>query len=222
MKVHSIQIRGTKEGISATIDMEKFDSFQDMLNELVKKLSVGKGFYKGASLKIETNLSLLKEEDVEKLKDALFENIQIKDCIFEEINKEVTNENKETKEVKENKMFTGIYEGKTKFIKKTIRGGQQIKYYGNIVIVGDINHGAEVYAGGNIVVLGTIKGQVHAGFSGNKKAIISAFNLQPEILQIADIVTIAPEDGIKPSYPELARIKDNTIVVEPYLPKKYI
>lgn len=63
---------------------------------------------------------------------------------------------------------------------------------------------------------------MHAGVGGNKKAIISAFSLQPEILQIAEIVTIAPEDGIKPSYPELAKIKDDIIVVEPYLPKKYI
>lgn len=218
MKVHnsSIQIRGTKDGINATIDMDKFNNFDDMLETLIKKLSVGKGFYKGASLKIETNLNLLKEDDVLKLKDVLFEKIQIKDCIFENINKV------ESKDNKENKIFNGIYEGKTKFIKKTIRSGQQVKYYGNIVIIGDINNGAEVYAGGNIIVLGTIKGQVHAGVGGNKKAVISAFNLQPEILQIADIVTIAPDDGIKPSYPELAKIKDNTIVVEPYLPKKYI
>ena len=217
MKVHSgIQIRGTKHGINANIDMDKFDSVDDMLEALIKKLSVGKGFYKGSSLKIETNLKLLKEDDISKLKDVLFEKIQIKDCIFENISK------LESKDNKENKIFAGIYEGKTKFIKKTIRGGQQVKYYGNIVIIGDINNGAEVYAGGNIIVLGTIKGQVHAGVGGNKKAIISAFNLQPEILQIADIVTIAPDDGVKPSYPELARIKDDTIMVEPYLPKKYI
>lgn len=217
MKVHSgIQIKGTKDGINANIDMDKFHSFDDMLDTLIRKLSVGKGFYKGSSLKIETNLKLLKEDDILKLKDALFEKIQIKDCIFEDIKKIESNENKE------NKIFNGIYEGKTKFIKKTIRGGQQVKYYGNIVIIGDINNGAEVYAGGNIIVLGTIKGQVHAGVGGNKKAVISAFNLQPEILQIADIVTIAPDDGIKPSYPELARIKGDTIVVEPYLPKKYI
>ncbi|WP_294362625.1 septum site-determining protein MinC [uncultured Clostridium sp.] len=218
MKVHnsSIQIRGTKDGINAIIDIDKFNNFDDMLETLIKKLSVGKGFYKGASLKIETNLNLLKEEDILKLKDALFEKIQIKDCIFENINKV------ESKDNKENKIFNGIYEGKTKFIKKTIRSGQQVKYYGNIVIIGDINNGAEVYAGGNIIVLGTIKGQVHAGVGGNKKAVISAFNLQPEILQIADIVTIAPDDGVKPSYPEVAKIKDNTVVVEPYLPKKYI
>ena len=220
MKVHSgIQIRGTKHGINANIDMEKFNNFEDMLEALIKKLSVGKGFYKGSSLKIETNLKLLKEDDISKLKDVLFEKIQIKDCIFENSSKL---ESKDNKDNKENKIFSGIYEGKTKFIKKTIRGGQQVKYYGNIVIIGDINNGAEVYAGGNIIVLGTIKGHVHAGVGGNKKAIISAFNLQPEILQIADIVTIAPDDGIKPSYPELARIKDDTIMVEPYLPKKYI
>ena len=64
MKVHSgIQIRGTKHGINANIDMDKFDSVDDMLEALIKKLSVGKGFYKGASLKIETNLKLLKEDD---------------------------------------------------------------------------------------------------------------------------------------------------------------
>ena len=174
MKIHSgIQIRGTKDGINANIDMEKFDSIDDMLEALIKKLSVGKGFYKGSSLKIETNLKLLKEDDISKLKDVLFEKIQIKDCIFENTSK------LESKDNKENKIFNGIYEGKTKFIKKTIRGGQQVKYYGNIVIIGDINNGAEVYAGGNIIVLGTIKGQVHAGVGGNKKAIICLLYTSP-------------------------------------------
>lgn len=207
-----IQIRGTKEGINATIYMDRFENFNEMLKVLLDKLTAGKGFYKGASLKIIINLKSLNECEIYRLKDILFEEIQIKECTFEEIQVDQ----------KENKIFNGVYEGKTKFVKKTIRGGQLVKYHGNIVIIGDINNGAEVYAGGNIVVLGTIKGQVHAGVGGNKKAIISAFTLQPEILQIAEIVTIAPDDGIKPSYPELARIKDDTIVVEPYLPKKYI
>lgn len=217
MKIHKgIQIRGTKEGIYAKINLEEFNNFDDMLEALIKKLSIGKSFYKGSLITIETDLSLLKEEDIEKLKDILFENIKVKECNFEDI------KTKEENDVKENKIFNGIYEGKTKFIKKTIRSGQLVRYYGNIVIVGDVNHGAEVYAGGNIVILGIAKGQVHAGVGGNKKAIISAFSLQPEMIQIADILTIAPDDGVKPSYPEIAKIKDNTIVVEPYLPKKYI
>ena len=84
------------------------------------------------------------------------------------------------------KVFTGIYEGKTKFVRKTIRSGQSINYPGNIVIVGDVNPGAEIYAAGNIIVLGTLKGVVHAGTNGNEKAIIAAFKLEPQILQIVD------------------------------------
>lgn len=217
MKLHKgIQVRGTKDGIYTKIDLEEFNNFDDMLQALVKKLSIGKSFYKGALMTIETDLSLLKEEDILKLKDILFENIKVKECDFRDI------KNKEIEESTETKVFNGVYEGKTKFIKKTIRSGQLIKYYGNIVIVGDVNHGSEIYAGGNIIVLGTIKGKVHAGVDGNKKAIIAAFSLQPEMIHIADIITIAPDDAIKPSYPEIAMLKDNTIVVEPYLPKKYI
>ena len=136
------------------------------------------------------------------------------DCIFDDINK--------VKENKSVKFFNGINEGKTKFIKKTIRGGQSIDYFGNIIIIGDINSGAEVSAGGNIIVLGEIKGHVRAGVGGNDKAIIAAFFLQPELMQISDILTVSPNDGLKPSYPEVAQINDGYIVVEPYLPNKYI
>ena len=210
-----LQIRGTKDGINAIIDMEKFDTFDEMLSLLINKLTAGKSFYKGSTIKITANLKRVSEVEIEKLKEVLFEEILIKDCVLEE--KEV-----EHKEEKESKIFNGVYEGKTKFLKKTVRGGQLIKYSGNIVIIGDVNSGAEVYAGGNIVVMGRIKGQVHAGVGGNKKAIISALSLQPEVLQIGDIITIAPDDTQKPSYPEVAKIKDDTIIVEPYLPNKYI
>ncbi|MCI2041291.1 MAG: septum site-determining protein MinC, partial [Clostridium luticellarii] len=42
------------------------------------------------------------------------------------------------------------------------------------------------------------------------------------MLQISDIVARSPEDNIKPEYPEVARIKGDMIVVEPYLPNKYV
>jgi len=212
MQEDRIQIKGTKEGVNAKIHIDRFKNFDVMLESLISKLTIGKSFYKGATIKIVANLKILNEVEISRLKSVLFEEIEIKDCIFEQL--------EEPK--KESKVFNGIYEGKTKFIKKTIRGGQLVRYYGNIVIIGDVNNGAEVHAGGNIIVLGSIKGQVHAGIGGNKKAIISAFNLQPEILQIADILTMSPEDGLRPSYPEVAKIKGDTIVVEPYLPKKYI
>lgn len=205
-----IIIKGNKEGLNAVIKLERYGDFDDAIDALVKKLSKGKQFYKGSTLKITTNLKYITDRDKRKLENLLFEEFLIKECIYEDKDENI------------NKVFTGVYEGRTKFIRKTIRSGQTISYVGNIVIVGDINSGAEVFAGGNIIVLGAIKGHVHAGTSGNEKAIIAAFSMEPQIMQISDILTISPDDGEKPSYPEVARIRDGSIVVEPYLVNKYI
>ncbi|MCY6957795.1 septum site-determining protein MinC [Clostridium brassicae] len=205
-----IIIKGNKDGLNAVIDMNKFRDFEEMVEEFIDKLSVGKKFYRGATLKITTQLTELSERDVIKLKSILFDEFMIKECIFED--------EKETKV----KSFSGVYEGRTKFYRKTLRSGQIIRYSGNIVIIGDVNPGSEVYAGGNIIVLGNLRGNVHAGNTGNTRAIIAAFRLQPEILQIANIVTRSPEDDEKTYYAEVARIKDDTIIVEPYLPNKFL
>lgn len=206
----NIVIKGNKEGLQVIVDMNKFRDFDDMFEELVAKLSRGKRFYEGSTLTLVTELKFLKERELRQLKDLLFEEFLIKDCIFKD------------KEENTNKVFSGIYEGRTKFFKNTVRSGQIVKYQGNIVIIGDVNPGAEIYAAGNIIVLGSLKGNAHAGSNGNSKAIIAAFELQPKLLQIANVVTRAPEDDVKPPYPEVAIIKESCIIVEPYLVNKFI
>ncbi|HCW53683.1 MAG TPA: septum site-determining protein MinC [Clostridium sp.] len=212
-----ILIKGNRDGINTTIDMEKFDCFESMLSLLIKKLSKGKHFYKGTTLILKIDLKLLNDKKVNILKELLLDKIELKDVVFEDLDKDVI---KNTQ--KSTRVFSGVYEGKTKFIRKTVRSGQCVKYQGNIVIIGDINSGAEVYAAGNVVVLGRIKGKVSAGIDGNSKAFIAAFLLQPEILKISNIIAMSPDDIEKPKYPELAKIKDGAIIVEPYLPNKYI
>ncbi|MHC1683517.1 MAG: septum site-determining protein MinC [Clostridiaceae bacterium] len=210
MMSDNIVIKGNKEGLQVIVDMNKFRDFDDMFEELVAKLSRGKRFYEGSTLTLVTELKFLKERELRQLKDLLFEEFLIKDCIFKD------------KEESANKVFSGIYEGRTKFLKNTVRSGQVIKYQGNIVIIGDVNPGAEIYAAGNIIVLGSLKGNAHAGSNGNSKAIIAAFELQPKLLQIANVVTRSPEDDVKPPYPEVAKIKESCIIVEPYLMNKFI
>ncbi|SFB31694.1 septum site-determining protein MinC [Clostridium frigidicarnis] len=205
-----IIIKGNKEGLNAVIRLDQYRDLDDAIDALINKLSKGKQFYKGCSLKITTDLKYLSHRDKRRLEHVLFEEFLIKECIYE------------NSDEKDNKTFNGIYEGRTKFIRKTVRSGQCISYPGNIVIIGDINSGAEVYAGGNIIVLGAVKGNVHAGSSGNYKSIIAAFSLEPQILEIATLLTISPDDGEKPLYPEVAKVKDGAIIVEPYLVNKYI
>lgn len=215
MRNDGVRIKGKKDGLIAEVDSDKFGSFEDILETLTLKLSKGKKFYKGTSLCILTKLSNFNEREILKLKDTLIQKIEVKEVIFEDSELQKA-------EIEEGvKGFSGVHEGRTKFIRKTIRSGQHINYQGNIVIIGDINSGAEVYATGNIIVLGNIKGNVFAGTTGNEEAIIAAYSLQPGILKIGNIITISPDDYEKPEYPEIAKVNNGTIIVEPYISNKY-
>ena len=209
MRDDRIFIKGNKLGINAIINMDKFGNFDEMLDSLVEKLSRGNKFYKGATLTVTTDLKYINERQISKLKDVLFDEILIKDCIFEE------------RLEKQSSVFSGVYEGRTKFVRKTVRSGQCLNYAGNLIIIGDVNNGGEVRAHGNVIVLGDLKGKVFAGDNGNENAIIAAYSLEPELISISGKITISPDDFEKTGYPEVARLNENNIIVEPYLPDKY-
>lgn len=105
----------------------------------------------------------------------------------------------------------------TLFIQRTVRAGQSIRFNGNVTIVGDVNPGGEVVATGHIVVLGVFRGIAHAGAEGDEDAIVAAYRLLPMQLRIANLVSRAPDDEpLTYSQPEVAHIRDHTIVIEPY------
>lgn len=79
----------------------------------------------------------------------------------------------------------------------SLRSGNKIEFEGTIVILGDINAGAEVIAGDNIIVLGTIRGLAHAGAKGNRKAIIAANSIDAPQVRIADIVKEIEKEDIE-------------------------
>ena len=107
-------------------------------------------------------------------------------------------------------------------IKKSLRSGQRVNFKGNIIIQGDVNPGAEVIAEGNVIVMGTLWGVVHAGSAGDESASILAFQLRPTQIRISDHFT-RPPDGITGKVvfsPEIAFIRDGTVVIEEYEPIK--
>ncbi len=76
----------------------------------------------------------------------------------------------------------------TTFHRGSLRSGQKLETEGSLVILGDVNRGAEVVASDNIVVLGTLRGLAHAGAKGNKQAIIAAGTLDAVQVRISNIV----------------------------------
>ncbi|MBV8602222.1 MAG: hypothetical protein JO359_11725 [Candidatus Eremiobacteraeota bacterium] len=97
----------------------------------------------------------------------------------------------------------------------TLRGGQALANVGHIVVVGDVNPGAELVAGGDIVVFGSLHGVAHAGAQGDASARVFALALAPTQLRIAATIAAAvDEDGARPtggSGPEEAFLEGDRI-----------
>ena len=81
----------------------------------------------------------------------------------------------------------------TLYLRKTIRSGQSISSDGNIIVIGDVNPGAEIIAKGDITVWGLLGGIAHAGSDGNNYAKIRALKLNPVQIRIGEVFARRPD-----------------------------
>ncbi|PSR22078.1 MAG: septum site-determining protein MinC [Sulfobacillus acidophilus] len=104
----------------------------------------------------------------------------------------------------------------TLLVRRTLRSGQRVRYFGNVVVLGDVNPGAEITAGGDIIVMGWLRGVAHAGAGGNDRAMVSAFRLNPTQLRIGQYIGRAPDQGeaVLPDIPEFAEVRDGHLVID--------
>jgi len=104
-------------------------------------------------------------------------------------------------------------------VHRTLRSGFSLHYDGHVVIIGDVNPGAEIIASGDVIVWGRLRGMVHAGAGGNDGAIVCALDLAPTQLRIAGQIAITPQRRGK-APPEMAQIKNGQVIAEAWNPKK--
>jgi septum site-determining protein MinC len=101
-------------------------------------------------------------------------------------------------------------------VKRTVRSGQSIHSMGHVVVLGDVNPGAEVIAGGDVIVWGHLRGMVHAGAMGDTARSVCALDLSPTQLRIGSHIAHPPEDKRqrKETRPERAFVSDNQIIAK--------
>ena len=109
-------------------------------------------------------------------------------------------------------------------VRRTIRSGQVVQHPGHVVVMGDINPGAEVIAGGDVIVWGKVRGKVHAGALGNLGAVVCALDLAPAQLRIGELIATSPEDRVGKEtdsrrLPEVAYVLNGEIIAEPWPPR---
>lgn len=109
------------------------------------------------------------------------------------------------------------------FVQRTLRSGFKVSHNGHVVVMGDINPGAEVIAGGSVIVWGRLRGSIQAGVDGDEKAVVCALEMMPTQLRIAGKIAGQPK---RPAFgrgkpePEMARVNNGQLVIEPWNPKK--
>lgn len=99
-------------------------------------------------------------------------------------------------------------------VRQTLRSGQAIHHIGSVVVIGDVNPGAEIVAGGNVVVWGKLRGTAHAGAIDDDAALICALQLMPSQVRIGSFIACPPDRSRPPKFPEVARVQKGRIVVE--------
>ena len=110
-----------------------------------------------------------------------------------------------------------IKEHNTKFYKGNLRNGMSLDFDGSLVILGDVNPGAQVTATGNILILGALKGLAHAGCRGNSEAFVFALHLIPVQRRIGSIITRFPDGDSKVNRkPEYAYVEEGKIYVSAF------
>lgn len=151
-----------------------------IIAELKKKILELKNLYKDDKTPILITGKILKNKEMEEIQSLIkrFIDVQIE---FDSPKVLGLHGIKKT-------FYKEVATSETKFHKGSLRSGQKIEFEGSIVIIGDVNAGAEVIAGENIIVLGTLRGLAHAGAKGNKDAVIEASDIEAVQIRIANIV----------------------------------
>lgn len=180
----NISLKNNQINIKISDEVEQ----KQIMAFLNKKMPILKKMYKEKDYEMQIGGKVLKNKEMEEIQELIKTNLNVKvdfesprylglHMIKKAFNKEIA-------------------ESETRFHKGSLRSGQRIEYEGSLVILGDVNAGAEVIAEENIVVLGILRGLAHAGAKGNKEAIIAAAYIDSPQLRIANIVKEIEKDEL--------------------------
>jgi septum site-determining protein MinC len=225
-----INIKGIREGLLMTVPDR--GTFADLLGLLTAELTQKQAFLQGSRVALQVGYRYLDKEALRQLQ-AVFEQNQLElwavlaeEPAAREAARDLSlatrlsgsqtdlNGNLLTQLVEPETAVPNIPPQGGLILKETLRSGRSIYHEGHVVIIGDVNPGAEVVASGDVIVWGRLRGLVHAGALGDETAVICALELSPTQLRISDQIAISPDEKRGKAIPEQATIRHGQIVAE--------
>lgn len=214
-----VQLKGIREGLLVSLSDGEWD---DLEIALLGQLELQGDFLRGAKLILDVENHALNAATLGSLRDKLSDRGLTLWAVLS--NSPSTEQNAQAlglatkihqaNPTRENRTLDTRLEGDPSIlVQKTLRSGNSVNFSGHVIVLGDVNPGAEVVAGGNVVVWGRLRGMVHAGADGDDQAVVCALELAPTQIRISDKIVIPPNEGGARG-PEVARIKAGEVVAE--------
>lgn len=209
-----IQIKGLRDGLLVSLDDAPWEQQRAAL---IAQVAAQPSFFQGARLALDVASQVLRVNELVELRDQLSERgITLWAVISESPTTENTAQllglatriSKPRPEEERQFSVENLGEETAMFLSRTLRSGTRIEFAGHVVVMGDVNQGAEIIAEGSVVIWGRLRGMIHAGSKGNRAAMICALDLSPTQLRIANEVSGALRPRESPG-PERARINEN-------------
>lgn len=195
-------VLGKEEITLKILDSAEEKEIEECLKEKIPEL---KRLYKDEKTPIFITGKVLKNKDMDKIKEIIKKDLDVQ---IEFDSPKVLGLHGIRKAFSEE-----IKASETIFHRGSLRSGMKVEFEGSIVIIGDVNAGAEVTAGENIVILGILRGLAHAGAKGNKEAKIAAIKIESPQIRIANIVKEIERSDIEEKK-AFAYVKNNEVVLE--------
>ena len=212
----SVTIKSNKYGINLVLNSDI--EFDELLKDVVEKFKASANFFKNAKLALSFEGRELSNDEEQQIIAAIEENTTIEIlCVVENGTRQeaVMKENVEAfydavQQQYENAIAETV-NVPVQFYRGTLRSGQVISSESSVTIIGDVNPGAKIIAQGNIVILGALKGNAHAGCTGDRNCFIFALDMRPIQIQIGDLIAKSPD---KPEPKRKTRRKEKTSEAE--------
>lgn len=219
----AVEIKGF--GNDVNIIFSEDAAFADVETELIRRLENSGRFFSGVKVILDMGARVVNAVECLKLRKILIDRFGVTVAAVrsgsdetlktvEETGWKVEPQKPKQKQRKEMARKPVDRENDTYLFRGTLRSGQRIWHRGNILVIGDVNPGAEVVATGHVIVMGTLRGVAHAGVEGDIDAEIIAINLHPIQLRIAEYFGRSPDLKLETdNAQEVARVEDGNIVI---------
>lgn len=214
MNRNSVIIKSNAYGLILILDPDI--PFEELLEDVAQKFKDASKFFKNAQMALTFRGRVLTREQERQLVYAITENSSLHIICLVDEQKEAEEYYKEaiTRSVEKDE------ENEGQFYRGTLRNGQVLETEKSVIILGDVNPGAQVISKGNIVILGCCMGTIYAGASGNSDCFAAALIMKPKQVRIADkaarsAITKRVDTGEYPIDPKIITIKQGHLKMEP-------